>query len=108
MLLNKATLLFASGVKIGTFLTKRFSTVSLSDVLGFDVVSGVTFSVVVMNRLLNGMPWRLFRHNVSPPFVSHEITSVISSKLTKMQHSIFAGKIRNKIQYFGIKAPIWL
>ena len=35
---------------------------ALPEILHFDVVSGIAVGVVVMNRLLDGMPPRLQRH----------------------------------------------
>jgi hypothetical protein len=57
--------LSASSVKLLAMIAKRLTAGTLAQILSFDVVSFGARRVVVMNRLLNGMPWCLSGHYFS-------------------------------------------
>ena len=58
-------------IKASTLFAERPSARPLAKIFPLDVVAGVALSVVVVNRLLDGMPWCFACHGISPILKTH-------------------------------------
>ena len=62
LFVNGESELASLSIQPSTFRTQRLTAGSISNVLAFNVVVGVTLGVVMMNVRFHRMPWRFSRH----------------------------------------------
>ena len=58
-------------VEIGTLFAKRFPTITSADIFALNVVACIAVRIVVVNGLLDRVPWRFLRHCIPPLFTRY-------------------------------------
>ena len=70
-------------VEIGTLFAKRLPAITSADIFALNVVAGIAVRIVVVNGLLDRVPWRFLRHCaplVCGVFIEDEIHVCFLSK----------------------------
>lgn len=79
---------FAMLLEPFALFTEQPASLTLLQVLSFDVVSGIAVCVVVIDRTLGRMPRCFLRHNLTPSFILYQLSILHFVSFNQLENRI--------------------